>query len=217
VPAASDAFAGYGIGQGGQAAWAANELATDYRGGLTLVGVAAVRPTAALDGLADAASNGTLTRDQQSTLQQFLASLAREYDDFDLDRYRHGVVKDDWDVLSACWGPAYQDRAQVAERIGPDDLRPDGEDATQILGGYLQKTSLPQAPTAAPMVIVPEGPDGLIPETQTDAALAKACAMGDVISSGAPDDGDPTVGLIGWITDRFNGVPAPNDCPAASG
>jgi secretory lipase len=215
VPAASSAFAAYGIGQGGQAAWAADELAADYRGGLTLVGVAAIRPTAALDGLADAAAGGTLTKDQQTTLQQFLAALGHEYDDLPLDAYRHGVVKDEWDVLSACWGSAVTDRAHVVDQIGPDDLRPDGDEATQVLRGYLQKTSLPQAPTAAPMVVVPEGPDGLIPTAQTEAALAKACAMGDVVSSGAPDDGDPTPGLIGWMIDRFGGVPAANDCPAA--
>ncbi len=117
--------------------------------------------------------------------------------------------------MSACWGPLAQERGRIAETIGPDDLRPDGDQATRVLRGYLQKTSLPQAPTAAPMVVVPEGPDGLIPMAQTDAALVKACAMGDVISSSAPDYGDPTPGLIGWMTDRFHGVPPANDCPAA--
>ena len=217
VPAASDAFAAYGVGQGGQAVWAANELAADYRGKLNLVGVAAVHPTAALEGLADSAAGGTLTRDQQLTLQQFLASLAKEYDDFDLGPYRHGVVESNWDALSACWGPAYRDRAQIAERIGPDDLRPDGDDATRVLRGFLQKTSLPQGPTSAPMVVVPEGPDGLIPTAQTDAALAKACTMGDVVSSGALDDGNPMPGLIGWMGDRFAGLPAANDCAATHG
>ncbi|KAA0094055.1 lipase [Mycolicibacterium sp. P1-18] len=216
VPAASNAFAAYGIGQGGQAVWAGDELAADYRGGLTLVGVAAVRPTAALGGLADAAAAGTLTRDQQLTLQRFLASLAKEYDDVDLDAYRHGVMQRNWQTLSACWGPAASQRATIADTLGPDDLRPDGDEATRLLRGYLQKTSLPQAPTAAPMVVVPDGADGLIPTAQTDAALAKACAMGDVVSSSAPDDGDPMPGLIGWMGDRFDGVPAANDCPAAA-
>ncbi|MDX1891922.1 lipase family protein [Mycolicibacterium sp. 050158] len=209
VPAASKSFAAYGIGQGGQAAWAADELAADYRGGLDLVGVAAVRPTAALGGLADAAANGTLNRDQQTTLQQFLAALSREYDDFHVDAYRHGVVKDQWDVLSACWGPALEDRANVVNRIGPDDLRPDGDDATEVLRGYLQKTSLPQAPAASPMLIVPEAPDGVIPPEQAAAAVDRACAMGDAITFGTPDT-DP----IGWLTDRFQGVAARSDCPA---
>lgn len=215
VPTASNGFVVWGTGQGGQAAWAANEIAPDYRGKLNLLGAVAVRPTAALDGFADAAADGTLTRDQQLTLQQFIASLAKEYDDFHPDAYRHGVVKDHWDVLSSCWGPAFQDRARLAAQIEPGDLRPDGDDATAVLRGYLKKTSLPQAPTAAPMVIVPDAPDGLIPREQTEAAIARACAMGDVISSTEPqNDADPTAGFLGWIAARFNGAPAQNDCPA---
>jgi hypothetical protein len=212
VPAASDTFAVWGTGQGGQAAWAANELATDYRGVLKLAGAVAVAPTAALDWLADAAADGTLTRDQQLMLQQFLAALKSENYEFDLDAYRHGVVKDNWDALTACWGTATKDRDRIAEQIGPDDLRPDNPDATQVLRGYLQKTSLPQAPAAASMLVLSGPADGLISQAQTDTAVARACAMGDVIALGAPRDDDPTQ-ILGWIADRFNGVPAPNDCP----
>jgi hypothetical protein len=61
------------------------------------------------------------------------------------------------------------------------------------------------------MLIVPDVPDGLIPEAQTDAAVARACAMGDVIQLGDPQGADPSA-LINWISDRFNAVPAQNDC-----
>jgi hypothetical protein len=208
VPAASDTFAVWGEGQGGQAAWAANELVADYNGKTKMVGAAAQAPTAALDWLADAAAAGTLTHDQQLVLQQFLASLKREYNDFNVDAYRHGVVKDNWDVLSACWGDAVRDRARVVGQIGPDDLRPDSADATEALRGYLQKTSLPQAPTKSPMLVIPGDGGGLIPWAQTAAALAPACAMGDVIHVGAPQGED----VVSWINDRFNAVPPRNDC-----
>jgi hypothetical protein len=208
VPAVSDTFAVWGEGQGGQAAWAANELVFDYNEKTRMVGAVAQAPTAALDWLADAAAAGTLTHDQQLMLQQFLASLKRDYDDFNVDVYRHGVVKDNWDVLSACWGDAVRDRARVVQQIGPDDLRPDSADATEALRGYLQKTSLPQAPTESPMLVVPDDGGGLIPWTQTAAALARACTMGDVIQVGAPQGED----VVSWINDRFNGVPPRNDC-----
>jgi hypothetical protein len=211
IPAASDTFTVWGTGQGGQAAWAANELAPDYRGVLNLAGVVAEAPTSALDWLADAAADGTLTRDQQLMLAQFLAALKSEDSDFDLDAYRHGVVKDDWNALTACWGPESHDRDRLAKQIGPNDLRPANGDATEALRAYLQKTSLPQAPTAAPMLVVPDGPEGLIPVAQTDAAVARACAMGDVIQLGDPQSADPSA-LINWINDRFNAVPAQNDC-----
>jgi pimeloyl-ACP methyl ester carboxylesterase len=211
VPTASDGWVAYGVGQGGQAAWAADELTPDYRGGLNFLGAVAVTPTAALDEMADDAANGSLTRAQQFTLQQFLQSLKEEYDDFDLDAYRHGKAKDDWTALTSCWGPAGLDRDRVAGQIGPDDMRPDGPDATEVLRGYLQKTSLPQAPTAAPMLVVPDAPDGLIPEDRTATAVARACAMGDVIELTSPQGGDPTT-LLRWMNDRVNAVPAQNDC-----
>ena len=211
VPAASDGWVAYGVGQGGQAAWAADELTPDYRGGLNFLGAVAVTPTAALDVLADDAANGSLTGAQQFTLQQFLQSLKEEYDDFDLDAYRHGAAKDDWTALTSCWGPASLDRDRLAGQIGPDDMRPDDRDATEVLRGYLQKTSLPQAPTAAPMLVVPDAPDGVIPEDRTAAAAARACAMGDVIELTSPQGGDPSA-LLSWMNDRFNAVPAQNDC-----
>lgn len=215
VPAASADFVAWGTGQGGQAAWAANEIAGDYRGALTLAGVVAVSPVAALDGLADAAAGDSLTRGQQLLLLQFLAALSKEYDDFDLDAYRHGVVKDDWDALTACWGPAYQDRDRIAAQIDPADLRPDGDDATQALRAYLQKTSLPQAPANAPMLIVPDPADDLIPQDQAAAAVDKACAMGDVVST-SPEGDRGLPALLGWTADRFHALPAPNDCTAAA-
>jgi hypothetical protein len=207
VPAVSNTFAVWGEGQGGQAAWAANELVFDYNGNTKMVGAVAQSPTAALDWLADAAAGGTLTRDQQLMLQQYLASLARDYDDFNVDAYRHGVVKNNWDLLSACWGDAVRERARIVGQIGPDDLRPDSADATEALRGYLQKTSLPQAPAESPMLVLPEDGDGLIPWAQTAAALARACAMGDGIQVGAHDED-----IISWINDRFNAAPPRNDC-----
>jgi hypothetical protein len=210
VPAASDAFAVWGEGQGGQAAWAANELAPDYHGDLQLVGAVTAAPMAALEWLADAAAAGTLTHDQQLLLQQYLAALSNAYADFDLDAYRHGTVKANWAELTACRGRAEADRGRSAAQIGTDDLRPDSPEATEVLRGYLKKTSLPQATAAAPMLTVPTH-DGLIPEDQTDAAVARACALGDVIQFGGPQDGEPDR-AINWITDRFNGVPVPNDC-----
>ena len=215
VPGASRDFAVWGTGQGGQAAWAANELATDYHGDLKLVGAVAVAPTAALEWFADAAAAGALSRDQMLLLLQYLAALKNANDDFNLDAYRHGAVKDGWDVLAACWGPKAADRSRVADQVPPNELRPDSPAATEALRNYLQKTSLPQAPTIAPMLVVAEAPDGVIPTAQTDAAVARACAMGDVIAFGAPMGSDMAP-VLDWIGNRMNGVPAQNDCATAS-
>lgn len=212
VPAASTNWIAVGTGQGGQAAWAAAELATDYGGGLRPQGAVALAPTAALDWLADAAAAGNLNHDQQLMLQQYLAAMPRAYPGFPIEDYRRGAAKAHWDTLLACRGPAVADRAGVLASLDPHDLGPTTPEATESLRGYLRKTTLPQAPASAPMLITPGQPDGLVPPEQTAAAVDRACAMGDVIDYVTPPtDPDP----LGWITDRFNGTPAPNTCGGA--
>jgi dienelactone hydrolase len=219
VPDTSDRWVALGISQGGQAAWAADELAGNYGSGLQLLGSASLSPTADINGLADAAAAGALTKDQQLALQAFLAALKSEYgNDFNLDDYRRGVVREKWDVLSACQGPAAQERAKVAEQITPDDLRPSGPTAAATLRAYLQKTSLPQAPAHAPMLVIYGGQDSLIPPAWTDGALDRACHLGDVIRiqlqpGQGSDQIDPST-AFGWLGERFNDVPAPNSCPS---
>jgi Secretory lipase len=218
VPKAATNWVALGIGQGGQAAWAANELNDNDGAGLNLLGAVSVAPLADLDGLADAAAAGQLTTEQELALQGYLAALKNEYRDLDLDDYRRGVVGDKWDVLSACQGSAVAERSTVAAQIAPDDLRPRSPAATDTLRGYLKKTNLPQGPTAAPMLVMYGGRDPLMPTDWTDRALARACQMGDTIqvdlqADKAPADIDMSTASA-WIKDRFDGVPAPNDCPS---
>jgi len=218
VPDASDRWLAFGTSEGAQAAWAANELAPDYAGGLTLVGTVSVSPPADIDGFADAAAAGTLTPDQMPVLQWLLVSLKDQYPDLNLDDYRRGIVADKWDVLSACRGPAAGERATIAGQITADDLRPSSPAAVDTLRGYLEKSSLPQGPAEAPMLVIYGGSDTLIPPAWTERALAKACGMGDVIQVQLqPDKGaegiDASVADY-WVNARFNGVDAQNDCPS---
>jgi pimeloyl-ACP methyl ester carboxylesterase len=218
VPNASNRWLAFGKSEGAQAAWAANELAPDHGGGLTLVGTVSVSPPADIDGFADAAAAGTLTPEQMPVLQWLLASLKNQYPDLNLDDYRRGIVADKWDVLSACRGPAAGERAKIAGQITADDLRPSSPAAVDTLRGYLGKSSLPQGPTAAPMLVIYGGSDALIPPAWTERALDKACQMGDVIQiqlqpdKGA-DDIDASV-ADGWVNALFNGEQAQNDCPS---
>lgn len=218
VPDASNRWLAFGTSEGAQAAWAANELAPDHAGGLELVGTVSVSPPADIDGFADAAAAGTLTPDQMPVLQWLLASLKNEYPDLNLDDYRRGLVADKWDVLSACRGPAAAERAKIVGQITGDDLRPSSQGAVDTLRGYLEKSSLPQGPTAAPMLVVYGGDDGLTPQAWTEHALGKACGMGDVVQMKLiPDkraeDIDASI-ADEWVNARFNGVDAQNDCPA---
>jgi pimeloyl-ACP methyl ester carboxylesterase len=218
VPDASNRWLAFGTSEGAQAAWAANELAPDHGGGLDLVGVVSVSPPADIDGFADAAAAGTLTPDQMPVLQWILASLKDQYPGLNLDDYRRGIVADKWDVLSACRGPEAAERAKIAGGITADDLRPSSPDAVNTLRGYLDKSSLPQGPTAAPMLVIYGGSDTLIPPAWTEHALGKACQMGDVIQvQRQPGKGADAIDASvadGWVNAVFNGDEPQNDCPS---
>ena len=215
VPAAtSTSWAALGSFQGGQAAWAANELVDNYGSGLHLIATASLSPTADFDGLADAAMAGTLNPDQKLIYVAFLAALKSQNEiEFDLDDYRRGVAQQNWDALLSCDSAG---RSALAEQIPPDDLRPAGPKALATLRGYLQKARLPQGPTAAPMYVIYGGGDPAIPAAWTDLALTRACRMGDVIQMAYwPDQGHrqiAPVAALGWLNDRFQSIPSANDC-----
>lgn len=217
VPTTSLDWIAFGDSQGGQAAWAADELADNAGQGLHLVGAVSVAPAADIDGLADAAVNDQLTGAQKLALQAYLAALKNEYHDFPIDDYRRGMAREHWDTVAACYGPAATDRTRLADDIGADDLRPADPAAAQTLRGYLHKTNLPQGPSAAPMLVVYGGADQLIPQEWTERAVARACQMGDAIQLDLqPDKSASDIDMtpaLAWTQVRFAGAPARDDCP----
>ena len=217
VPDTSDKWVAFGIGQGGQAAWAANELVANHRMGLNLIGAVSAAPLADITGLADAAAAGALTTDQKLTLVSFLAALKNIYGaDVDLDKYRRGAAQEHWDALLACGTKSRDERRMLASQISADDLRPSSSDAVASLRGFLQKTALPQGPTGAPMLVIYGGRDPVVPRAWTDQALNRACKMGDVVQiEFQPDGGGDDVGMasaLGWINDRVKAIPPRDDC-----
>ncbi|OBJ96806.1 hypothetical protein A5746_08440 [Mycolicibacterium conceptionense] len=217
VARTSTSWAALGAREGGQAAWAANELIDNYGYDLNLIATASLAPMANLDGLADAAMAGTLNTDQKLAYVAYLAALKDQYYyDFELDDYRRGAAQENWDVLLSCNDAAQ--RISSAEKLSADDLRPAGPEALKTLRGYLQKTNLPQGPTKAPMYVIYAGKDSVIPATSTERALAEACNMGDGIQiavwpESTREQVEP-VAALGWLNDRMKSIPAANDCPA---
>jgi hypothetical protein len=223
VPETSKNWIAFGIGQGGQAAWGANELVENHGLSLNLLGAVSVSPIADIDGLADAAAAGTLTTDQKLALQAYLAALENTYgkDVIDLDDYRNGSVQENWDALLACDTQTSDHRAQLAEQIGADDLRPSSSDALDSLRGFLRKTTLPQGPTSAAMLVIYGGRDPLIPREWTERAVDRACGMGDIIQTEfQPNKGGADIDVssaLGWIRDRLKGIAAVNQCASLTG
>jgi len=218
IPGASNRWLALGTSQGGQAAWAANELAATYGGGLALVGSVSLAPPLNLVPFADAAAGGQLSDEQKPALQLILATLQKEYPDFNLDDYRRGIVADKWQLLSSCDPQKSADRQEVVQQITNDDLLPSSPVALDALRAYLEKMSLPKWSTIAPMLVIYGGNDLYIPAAWTDLALDKACSMGDVIDIQLQTDkGHSDLGVTDafpWITARFNDEPAINSCEA---
>lgn len=135
----STSWAVLGSFEGGQAAWATNELVDNYGSGLNLIATASLSPIADFEGLADAAMAGTLTPDQKLVYVAFLAALKNENPyELELDDYRRGTAEQNWDALLSCQSAQ---RSALAEQIPPDDLRPATPEALATLRGYLQKTT----------------------------------------------------------------------------
>lgn len=222
VPDASDRWLALGVSQGGQAAWAANELAGTYGAGLDLVGAVSASPAADITGLADLAAQGTLTPEQSGVLALILRALKNAHPDLNLDDYRRGVVAENWDLLTGCADETPDQRFEVTKQIRPDDLRPATPEAVDALRSYLgQMSSLPKVRTSAPMLVLHGDLDPLVLLPWTEGAVNRACEMGDVIASFIAEgrghaEFDPVVALD-WIGKRFNGADPDNTCDLPGG
>lgn len=223
VPEASDKWVAFGVSQGGQASWAANELIAGYGAGDTrLIGSVSVSPAADITGLADMAAAGTLSPSQRIAMVLILTSLKNEHPDLNLDDYRRGVVTENWDLLSGCAADSVDERNAIAAEIPPDDLRPATPAALDLLRFYLHEMSaLPRAPASAPMLVVHGDADDLVPVAWTQEAVRRACDLGDTVASfiavgRGHGDFDPIVALD-WVTKRFADAPADSTCDAEGG
>ncbi|MGU3500199.1 alpha/beta hydrolase family protein [Mycobacterium sp. C31M] len=223
VPDISDRWVAFGVSQGGQASWAANEVFNTYGARDTrLLGSVSVSPAADITGLADMAAEGTLSPQQRIAMVLILSSLQNAHPDLDLDDYRRGLVAQNWKLLAGCSVDAAEERLAVAEKIPPEDLRPSSPEAVDKLRGYLQQMSgLPKAPAAAPMFVVHGDADDVVPVAWTTEAVRRACDMGDTVASfiaggRGHGDFDPIVALD-WIIKRFADAPADNTCTMEGG
>lgn len=200
--------------QGGQAAWALNELSDNY-GFQHMRGSVSISPIAELSGLADAAAQGTLTPEQQRVYIAYLAALSTEYKtQFPLDNYRRGVVKQNWDLLVGCKPTEDAARNAVLAQISPDDLRPADPAALAVLHRYLAKTTLPQGPAQQPMLVIYGDTDPLTPAPWTEQAIGRACQMQDRITIRQSPAPALDTEAMTWIADRMGERSVPDDCGA---
>jgi pimeloyl-ACP methyl ester carboxylesterase len=223
-PDISANWAADGSGQGGLAAWAAAERAREYGVGLKMVGAVALSPFADLSPLADIANKGALSSVQERLWMVLLKNMAKAHPDFDLDSYRSGVAKDQWDLLTSCAPPDPAAAQKIAAQVKGDDLRPRDDAAAAALRDALSATALPGSspPAAAPILVVYATDDPLVPQAGVARALKSACAKGDpmVVMRQIGDTSATNYQIIqtsiSWLTSRFEGERPGNVCVGAS-
>ena len=212
----STRWAAYGGSQGGGAVWGAADAAKSYAPELDLLGASAMVPSADMTGLVDKALAGTLTDDQKLVLQWIIESRARLDPGFRRDDFRAGPAIAGWDALSACDSSRAKERTAAAKQLGPHDIGPQNEAATKQLRAVLQSYALPTRPMGVPLQVTYGTADTYIDYRWTEAAIARACKLGDVITiDKQPGKGHGDIngdGVLAWLVDRFAGKPAPNDC-----
>lgn len=226
LPSTSTKWAAYGLGEGGLAAWAAAERAGIYGGGMTLVGAVALSPYADMSPMVDAAERGGLNglldlRTYIWTLQ----SLANQDPTLNLDLYRFGLARDQWDVLSDCVPPDPDEAKRLFEQLKPSDLRPRDPAAADDLRQRLSAAGIPArypTPGSAPVLVTFGSLDTNSPPAGIQRAVDAACAKGEQIEvlerAGGTDASDDQVveSAIGWLYARFAGQRLGNVCVGAS-
>ncbi|MGE2725512.1 lipase family protein [Mycolicibacterium pulveris] len=224
VPEAGADWAAYGSGQGGLAAWASAIRAADYGAGLNLVGAVALSPYADLSPLVDAAGNGNLSANQYRLLMVILQGLSHELPGLDLDAYRSGLAREQWDLLTSCAPTDPAAANSLVSQLRPPDLRPRDEAAAAALRNALSAVALPgSSPTPpAPVLVVYGTDDPLVPQAGVAQAVKQACAKGDpIVVNRRIGDTTTTNELVvqtslSWLRARFDGQQPADICVGAA-
>jgi pimeloyl-ACP methyl ester carboxylesterase len=214
VPQLSTRWVAFGASQGGEAAWAAAEYFPEYGEGTELLGAAAAAPALDVSGIAAEVKSGSLSDEQKSLYPLVVAGLAAVDPQIDPADYLHGAL-DDTAVLTCLQQDADRKNAVIA-KVQPSDFTPSSPAAVDRLAQRLSSYALPQRPTTVPILVVYGGADQTIAPAWTEAAIGRACALGDNVTRIRLDDQghDINTGVLvdDWMTQRFADVPATGNC-----
>ena len=217
-PTVSPRWVAFGNSQGGQAAWAANELNSYYGDGLELLGSAALSPGANITGVANLAWAGSMTNEQESLYPLVIAGLERYNVDLDERAFLRGRAAADMGVLADCRSPV----SDPGSKSTAADLKPDTLKDVARLREALQKIALPQRQLDKPMLVVNGMRDETVLPAWVDSAVADSCRLGGVIEHvEIPDAGHTDLApeadntVQSWLSYRFAGLAPPSNCEAS--
>ena len=194
----------------------AAEQAPVYAPELHLVAAVNEVPAADISGYAKIAEDQGMTPIQSAAFTAILISQSRAHPDLDMDLYRRGSVKQNWDVLGSCKDLDGRNRAVM--QIKPEELKPSTHEATLKLQSLLQAMAVPKRKADAPMLVIYAGKDEYINPAWTKKATEDACHMGTKIE--ADFQADKSHGTfdgsraLDWLHDRMQGKPLTKSCVA---
>ncbi|WUN53888.1 lipase family protein [Rhodococcus sp. NBC_00297] len=218
APGSGTRWAALGVSQGGQATWAAAEMAAEYGDGLEFLGSANLSPAADISPIAPESGLGQLTLPQKAIMPFVVEGFLVDHPEYTDADFLSGGLLENKDVLLACTGPLAAGKLTAAGSIGPDDVRPSSPEAYAAIREWLSDNALPQGRAAAPMMVLVGSRDDLILPQWTEDASRRACAQGDVIdyrvrADQGHADSAANIEGIDWITQRFEGTGQPtNTC-----
>ncbi len=228
-PAVSRSWVAFGYSQGGQAAWAANELDSFYGQGLRFLGSAVLAPAANVSGVADLAWSRSMSDEQRAVYPLLITGLARYNPDLDTARYLHGTQEQAPRRLSRCEVSSRRTDSPPAARAPwqviwdrtreSTELAPETASDAEALRVALRKVALPQHRLDGPMLVVTGSSDTLVLPSWVQAATAASCATGGRVEY-VEMPGVDHRGILwkssdlvsAWIADRFAGAAAPTNC-----
>lgn len=209
VPAASDRWVAVGLSQGGQAAWAAAELAGG--GDLEFRGAVALAPPTDLAALVADVPYG-LSRQQRALYPLVLYSLKLRHPELDYADYLSGQALVAMGDLERSCIPAEFTQAPIS------DFVPGSAAALARAQRWLADLSLPRHAAAGPLFVAAGTADDVVPIEVVDAGVAAACELGDTVTyrrypgAGHPAASAAADDALSWIADRFAAEPAPSTC-----
>jgi fermentation-respiration switch protein FrsA (DUF1100 family) len=218
-PNVSTRWVAFGNSQGGQAVWAANEIAGWYGTGVDLIGTVALSPAANITALADLAHNHSLSTDQQAVAPLIVEGLQRFIPGLGDHSLLPDVASAQKEEMFSCQPEANTLRQELLPQAG---IRVDDQATTALLRDALRRIALPQGPLNAPMLVINGLADKTIPPSWVAAAVDEACELGgqiqhfEVAGVGHADLGAQAYdAAASWVHQRFDSQSAPSNCGAA--
>jgi pimeloyl-ACP methyl ester carboxylesterase len=211
-------FTVWGHSQGGQAALFTGMIAKTYAPELELLGVAAAAPATDLVALmkgdiGTTGGNNILAMALWSWHRVFDASLAEIVDSRatpTLDRLARVCIEGPFDLTA---------RQKIGQALNQHFLKVDQPADIEPWHSLLQKNSASILPPEIPVFLAQGTTDQIINPNVTREYMKKLCSGGSKVKMVVlPNIGHgraaqaSTMAAVSWMTDRFVGVPAPDDC-----